>query len=92
MLPCFGCPDHVLGMHRVRKNNINDINVRVILDAVKVLIVIDILVRDIVFAFPRIDLGRSAGDNTGQITIVGLFQGRCQLSPCIITQPYQGDT
>jgi hypothetical protein len=61
-------------MHGIGQHDIHDVDVGIIGDAVEVLVIIDVLARDIVLVGPDLLLGGSARDNTGEATLLCFLQ------------------
>ncbi len=90
MFTGIGRPYHILLVHRWRQYHIHHIYIGVIGNGIEVLIVVNILVGNIILLFPGFCFGRCAGNNTRQVTMFGLLQGRRQQVGTIISQAYQG--
>jgi hypothetical protein len=60
-------------VHGIGQHDIHYVDVGIIGDTVEVLVIIDILARDIVFVRPDLLLGGSAGDNGGEAALFFVF-------------------
>ena len=79
MLTGLRASDGELLVHRVWQNDIDDVNVRIIFDRIKVLVVVDALLGNPVFLRPHFLFSRRAGNNAGELAVIRLEQSGSNL-------------
>src|SRR5690349_19823129 len=92
MLTCLRAPNDELRMHRVRKHGIDGVYVLVVSDLIKILVVVNILVWNIIEALPLVNFRGSACYDSRQLAILRLFETWCQLVLSIVAKPDKGNT
>jgi hypothetical protein len=79
MFAGLGRLDGVLGVQGIGRNDINNINIRVVAHLFHRVVVVDIFVWNVVLRFPFFGFGGMAGDNPGKTAIFRQLQSRCDL-------------
>ena len=79
MLASFSCPDRVFGVHPIGKDDIDDIDVRILRDLIVVFVIVAVLSGNAVLSFPFLDFGRGSTDNPGKVGMLGLLKSGSDL-------------
>ena len=87
----LGRLDGMLGMEGIGSNDIYHVNIRIIRQALHVVVVVDIAVREVILRLPASGLGGGARNDASEAAIFGFLQGRGQLLRAQCPQTNQGD-
>ena len=78
--------DHMLRMQSVRRDDVDDINVKIFSQPRHRVIVINVFRRKAVLLGPRPAFFRRAGDYPAQLAILGELQRRTELTPRVVAK------
>ena len=79
VLPRLRRLDRVAGMECVRRDDVHDVDVRIVRHPAHRVVVVDAPVRDPVLRLPLLSLRRRPGDDPGEPAVLRLLQRRCDL-------------
>jgi hypothetical protein len=82
-----GGADGVLGVHRHRQADVDDVDVRIVLDAVEILVIVDAAFRHAVFGRHALGLDRVAADQRHQLAVLAVLELRNDHAQAIHAQP-----
>ena len=76
VLASLGAADRVLGVHRHWQADVDDVDLRIVLDAVVVLVIVDIRFRHAILARHFFGLDRVAADQRDQLAVLAILELR----------------
>ena len=85
----IGNPDRLVFVQGIGGDDVHRINVGVVFEGIKILVVVTIFFRDAVFALPVFEFGRSATDRPYQFGFLGALHGSGN-AVSITTQSHDG--